>query len=471
MEKVFFVEKNTDDPLYIQLYNSIIKEIEVGRLSGDEKMPSIRHLSNNMGISRTTVENTYAQLVSEGYIYSQPQKGYYVTPMTFNSLRLSEDNINHETKDRYLEQEKYQYDFTGEYVEYKNFDMTLWKKNINRTLMDDDLELYHMGHPFGEARLKEQICDYFKRVRGVNAEYSQIIIGSGMQGLLIPIARLFQKRDYHIFSIENPGFNTAKDVFDQTKYVINPIGLSDYVLDVKALRGHKNQICFTSPSYQFPYGAIMPMNIRLQLLDWANDSDSYIIEDDYNNELRYIGKPIRSLQGMDIHGRVIYMGSFSTLLLPSIRISFMILPKSLLATYFKENYRGTQSASKLEQLTLANMLKNGDFGKHVRRLRKNYRSKYFLIKGYLHKHLASYVDIEIDPAGVACVLKLKQAYNKKRIFALQKEYQVRFSLLSEFMFDDKREKEQYIVLNYRGIEESKIEKGIVQIKEILCRLY
>ncbi len=471
MEKVFFVEKNTDDPLYIQLYNSIIKEIEVGYLSGDEKMPSIRHLSNNMGISRTTVENTYAQLVSEGYIYSQPQKGYYVTPMKFKSLRLRKDSINHEITDIYLTHEKYQYDFTGEYVEYKNFDMTLWKRNINRTLMDDDLELYHIGHPFGETCLKVQICDYFKRVRGVNAEYNQIIIGSGMQGLLIPIARLFQKRDYHIFSIENPGFNTAKDVFRQTNYTIQPIGLKDNVLDVKALKGDKKHICFTSPSYQFPYGAIMPMNTRLQLLDWANHSDSYIIEDDYINELRYIGKPIRSLQGMDIHERVIYMGSFSTLLLPSIRISFMVLPKPLLSSYFEENYRGTQSASKLEQLTLANMLKNGDFGKHVRRLRKNYRSKYFLVKEYLHKHLASYVNIEIDPAGVTCVLKLKQGYNKKRIFALQKEYQVRFSLLSEFMIDDNQEKEQYIVLNYRGIEESKIEKGIVQIKEILCRLY
>ena len=471
--KNFFLEKNTEHPLYIQLYHSIIKEIKNGQLTGDEKMPSIRQLSLNMGISRTTVENTYAQLVSEGYMYSQPQKGYYITPMKFKKLHHQVYNMDYNKIANYISSHEYQYDFTGEYVEYKNFDMKLWKKNINRALVEYDSELYHIGQVFGENVLKEQICDYFKRVRGINAEYNQIIIGSGMQGLLEPLSRLFQNREYHVFSIENPGFNMAKDVFKRSGFTISPIRLKNNVLDIEALNEKESNahICFTSPSYQFPYGAIMPMNIRLDLLEWANRTKSYIIEDDYNNEFQYIGKPIRSLQGMDIHERVIYIGSFSTLLLPSIRISFMVLPKELLSSYFEENYKGTQSASKLEQLTLSIMLKNGDFGKHIRRLRKNYRNKYFLMKKYLHKHLASYVKIEIDPAGVTCVLELKKPYNKKVLFEQQEDYQVRFSLLSEFMIGNDDEKEQYIVLNYRGIDTSKIEKGIMQIKEIICRLY
>ncbi len=471
MEKVFFVEKNTQDPLYIQLYNSIIKEIKSGHLSGDEKMPSIRQLSNNMGISRTTIENTYAQLVSEGYLYSLPQKGYYVTSMKLSAFSDQIDSDDDTEIQKYLEENEAQYDFTGEYVEYDNFDMTLWKKNINRALNDDALELYHMGQPFGELLLKKQICEYFQRVRGIKARDSQIIIGSGMQGLLGPLSRLFYNRGYQTLAIENPGFNIAKDVFTQANYSIVPIGLKNNVLDISQLKKQKNQVCFTSPSYQFPYGSIMPMNTRIELLEWANDSDSYIIEDDYNNELRYIGKPIRSLQGMDRHERVIYMGSFSTLLLPSIRISFMVLPKPLLTAYIKENYRGTQSASKLEQLALANMLKNDDFGRHIRRLRKNYRNKYFLLKKLLHKHLEEYASIEIDPAGVTCVLNVKQPFNKQLFYSLQRKYHVRCCLLSEFMIGQEQTYEQFIVLNYRGIETSKVEEGIIRIKEVICRLH
>ncbi len=470
MDKIFFIDKSSSKPLYIQIYQSVIQEINQGKLQGDEKMPSILQLASQMGLSKITIENAYAQLVAEGYLYAQPQKGYFVTPMKAIAAQQTQPQILDERVMTYTTRQRERYDFTGEYVEYEHFDLKLWKKNIHRGMNENAHALYYMSEPFGEAFLKEQICYYFQRVRGIRAEKNQIIIGSGTQGLLESLARLFKQREYKILAFENPGFNIARDVFQQEGYRLCPIGLRNRVLDVQALDKTQRQICFASPSYQFPYGTLMPVNIRRELLDWAHQTDSYIIEDDYNNELRYVGKPVLSLQGMDYNERVIYMGSFSTLLLPSIRISFMVLPQSVLYEYVKANYRRTQGVSKLEQFALAHMLQKDDFGKQIRRLRKTYRQKYHFIKAVLYKYLEKDVSIEMDSAGVTCVLGRQHPFKKEKFYNLQSKYQVRCALLSEFMIEEETEYEKYIVLNYRGIGTGDIEEGVQRIEKVIRQL-
>ena len=213
----------------------------------------------------------------------------------------------------------------------------------------------------------------------------------------------------------------------------------------------------------------MILGNRYELLEWARLTESYIIEDDYNHEFKYRGKPIESLQGMDDSQRVIYLGSFSTLLIPSIRISFLVLPQSLSEVLKNNEGYQIQSASKLEQLALASMIENGDFGKHLRRVRKNYKEKYQRLAYLLEKHLTEYCLIHIPPAGISALLTLKKHCEEAVLRDALKKRGIELSLLSEYLIH-KRDTET-LVLNYRGIPQWNLEKAVLTIKEVLCRLF
>jgi len=483
MDGVFFIA-NSDKPLYSRLYDAIIEEIYSGILNSEDKMPSIRQLSKAMNISRTTIESTYGQLVAEGFLYSKPQKGYFVMTLDFsvtyknrdNQPNLNKENIKTLSGKVSVEQKNQEnpkvYDFVSEYVEYANFDISKWKRHINKVLFTKENDFFRFSEPFGEEDLKQEIVNYFTRVRGIRANKEQIIIGAGTQSLLRGLAILQYDKGYKTLSIEDPGFELAKDVFSQSGYNIKGIGLANNVLDTSKLKNNKNQILFTSPSYQFPFGEIMTMKTRYELLNFANRTKSYIIEDDYNSELRYIGKPIPSLQGMDTNGRVIYLGSFSTLLIPSIRISFMVLPNELSLDYQNAFRNRVQSASKLEQLALANMLKTGDFAKHIRKINKNYRLKHKKLMYYMDKYLVDLVKVEVPPAGSSAILTLKKSVKLTDIKRISKDLNLKISVLSEFLVKKSSKLlEKKLVLNYRGINDYDMENAIIKLKELICQLY
>lgn len=492
MDGVFFVT-NTNEPLYIRLYDSIVEEIYNGNLKSEDKMPSIRQLSKSMNISRTTIESTYGQLVAEGFLYSKPQKGYYVMALDFSdhektlspnitstksAIELTSDDgeiglkkKNSNNKDQTVKEAKV-YDFVSEYVEYANFDIGKWKKHINKVLLTQENELFRFSQAFGEEVLKEEIVKYFTRVRGIRANKDQLIIGAGTQSLLRGLSILLNNKQYKTLNIEDPGFELAKVVFKQSGINIKGIGLKNNVLDVSQLNKKTNQVLFTSPSYQFPFGEIMTIKTRHELLNWAKETNSYIIEDDYNSELRYIGKPIPSLQGMDTHSRVIYLGSFSTLLLPSIRISFMVLPKELSREYQTSFRNRVQSASKLEQLALANMLKSGDFAKHIRKINKNYRAKHKKLLFYIDKYLVDLAEVELPPAGSSAIITLTKEVEISDIKEYSKDLNLKIAVLSDFLIKKSSKLlEKKLVLNYRGINEYDMENAIIKLKELICQLY
>lgn len=483
MEKVFFMEV-TKEPLYVQLYTAIVDEIRSGTLKVEDRLPSVRDLSKTMNLSKTTVENAYNQLVAEGYIYSKPQVGYFViqvskVPYKFELIDTVDELPTTSEYDKTPFAEKKgvsdsasTFDFVSEYVEPSNFDMSLWKRNINYILSHEDATLFSAASPFGEALLREEICDYFTRTRGIKALPHQIIISSGTSSLLRELAHVFKVSGYNTFGIENPGYNVAKEVFSQADYLVKPISLKNKVLDMKSVCTLGTSVIFTSPSYQFPYGEIMPVQTRYDLLDYATTTKSYIIEDDYNNELRYIGRPVTALQGMDSYGRVIYLGSFSTILLPSIKISFMVLPVTLVKVYNKIFKDKIQGASKLEQLALAQMIKTGDFSRHIRKLRKNYRVKHHLLLELCVKHLETYCYIDLPPAGLMAILVLKRKVSIEELKVHSKKIGLGISIIQDFMVKNSEQVDytQTLVLNYRGIRATDLEQGLIRVKELLCQL-
>lgn len=469
MERLFFINNQLNEPLYMSLYHTVKEEIRKGRLKPDERLPSIRQLAKDMNLSRTTVENAFSQLLSEGYIYSKPQVGYYVMPLE----HMQPQHVIPKEPSQEIEgiESQHAYDFVKEQATFESFDMNLWRRSITKAMSLYEHRLFSASHPLGEKELREQICDYFSRVRGVQAEPAQIIVGAGSATLMRILARLFQSDGlgYKYLLVENPGFNQVKWIFHQSDYSVKPIDLREGVLDASQLPSLSG-VLYTSPSYQFPFGATMPIKTRLAILEWAISTRSYIIEDDYNNELQYMGKPVPSLQGIDGYERVIYMGSFSTLLLPSIRISFMVVPKSLLTSLIALNRDRTQTASKLEQLALATMIESGDLAKHVRRIRKDYRKKNRYLEELLEAYIAPITSYRLPPAGLNVIIDLPKPVAKRSVMDAFQKAHIGVALMSNYEWGNVAETETSIVLNYRGISYSELKQGLLIIKEILCRI-
>lgn len=458
------LDMDNKQPLYVQLYGYIREEIIQGRLKQDERLPSIRRLSNSLAISRTTIENAYQQLLVEGYLYSLPQKGYYVS--TFDKTYVNHHETQSMDNPRSIMEDSIQYDFKNEYVEEHNFDFSLWRKYMNRVLNYDSHKLYKANHIQGEEELRQEIVRYVRRSRGVTAEPHQIIVGSGGQYLLNILSTLLKQIHIRECAFEDPGFNRAKNIFLHNDFDIVPIPVEEQGINLEVLRGSQTKLCYVSPSHQFPTGMVMSIDQRIQLLKWASENEGYIIEDDYNSELRYSGKPIPSMQSFDKDNRVIYLGSFSTVLVPSIRISYMILPTRLFDLYHQNKYRYTQTTSKTEQLALATFMGEGMFEKHIRRLKKNYAKKNLAIIQAVKKYMGDRVTIGGTDSGLHLLLTIKTSLTEQEIVKTARKRKMVLFGISEYRIAPREEKDPIIILSYRGMPSEKIEKAIKLLKDI-----
>jgi GntR family transcriptional regulator/MocR family aminotransferase len=271
-----------------------------------------------------------------------------------------------------------EYDFTNEFLDKESFDFQLWKKYINKALRYNDVYLSY-GSCLGEYILRREIARYIGHSRGVICSPDQVIVGAGVQAVLnILCAVLKPKYDSIVF--EEPGFTKGQYVFKDHGFKIVPVSVEDDGINVRHLAGNGGKVVYVSPSHQYPTGSVMSINKRTQLLNWANASNGIIIEDDYDSELRYFGRPIPSLQGLNKGNGIVYLGSFSKIMLPSIRISFMVLPVNLLEETADILNRYNQTSSKIEQVALALFMKEGLLEKHIRKLRKIYAPNNFLFR-------------------------------------------------------------------------------------------
>ncbi len=405
LELILNFKSSKVKPKYVRLYKYIRDEIESKRIGPNEKIPSIRLVAKQLGISRTTVENAYYQLTLEGYIYSRSKSGYYAcdigTIPSNKNMDIKTVNEDFQVFDKN----------TGEYLDEGCFSFAAWKKSYNRVLLYQSKKLIQHGSPQGEIELRQELSKYVYRSRGVKCTFDQIIIGAGVQVLLGILCTLLKTLNISGIAFEDPGFTDVWHVFEDYGFNLLPVSVSERGLNVKELAESSAQICYVSPSHQFPTGTIMPVGNRLDLLKWSKDNNSYIIEDDYDSELRYSGNPIPSLQSLDMYGRVVYLGSFSTVFLPSVRISYMILPGILLKQYKKFGIRYNQTSSKIEQLTLASYINEGEFERHLRRIRKKFAVKYALLKNSIEKLCAQRIKILPSDSGTNMIMLLKDTKN------------------------------------------------------------
>lgn len=430
-------DKENNKPLYIQLYEYIKTEITSGLLKPDSKLPSIREASSTLNLSKTTIENAYSQLVAEGYIDNLPKRGYFVCD-------LSEYNFDIKEVHKKEIEEYEEIIYLNDGVDKESFDISNWKRIYNKVISDKKTNIYNSCSIQGEEFLREEIANFVNTMRGGHTDAQQVIVGAGVQYLLGILIGIIEE-DYNIVAVEKPGFNKAEFVFEDYNFNIKHIEITDNGFPISVLRKSDAEVIYISPSHQYPLGTIMPVNKRMDLLDWAYKKNGLIIEDDYDSLIRYGGMPIPSLQGLDKNDCVVYLGSFSKMLLPSLRISFMVIPKKLLPKYNKIKNRHTQSTSKIDQLVLAHFMKEGYMVKHLRKIKRIYKRKNSSLISNLKDIFKDKLEVISSDSGLHIVCEVKTHKDEQQIIKDAQNLRILINIIKyknhKLMFS----------LNYSGI--------------------
>lgn len=393
------------DSLYEYLYKCIKNDILQGTLKTGEKLPSKRTFAKNLGISVITVENAYEQLIAEGYIYSIPKRGFYVTDFK-QAVEIEKRTFTPEIIPLTSGSHGYLADFTSNQTESELFPFTIWAKIIRELLNDSQIQLMINPPCGGVLSLRQAIAKYLKAFRNMTVLPEQIIIGAGTEYLYGLLIQLFGNE--RIYAVENPGYQKIAKIYQSYQVHCEYISMDEAGVDITELEEKKAEIIHISPSHHYPTGIVIPISRRYELLGWAAKSENrYIIEDDYDSELRLSGHPIPTLQSIDVSDKVIYMNTFTKTLASTARISYMILPRTLLNMFYQKLSFYSCTVSTFEQYTLAKFIEEGYFEKHINRLRNYYLNKRNTIVGAIqNSRLKEYVTISGEEAGVHFLLKI-----------------------------------------------------------------
>ena len=456
------LDSKASERLYRQIYEQIRSEIVTGRLPPDGKLPSVRQLSRHLQCSQNTVKTAYSQLYAEGYITPRPKSGYYVGKIE-GLLHIKKDAAYSPGKEPKRPVCKYDFSYQG--VDLDSFPFSTWRK-INREVINEyDPELLTLGDPQGDFRLRSGIADYLRNSRGVECKPGQIVISSGTEYLLQLLIQLFHKEC--VYAIENPGYEKINLIFKSNRVTYRPIPLDRNGMIPDRLTESNADIACITPSHQFPTGGIMPISRRIQLLNWANETKNrYLIEDDYDSEFKYRGKPIPSLQGLDKGEKVIYMGAFSKSLTPAIRISYMVLPEPLRKIYSEKLAFYICPVPTIEQKVLSRFIDEGHFERHLNRMRKIYREKREILVSSI-KRLLPTAEIEGANAGLHLILYLNNGMNERELADSAEKNGIRVFGCSQYYFDREISgRRPALLLGFAALRKEEIPEAVEALRDI-----
>ena len=378
-------EKRTTH-LYMEVYEYYRQLILDGKMAPGSKLPSLRKCSQELKLSRTTIETAYLQLAADGYIMAKAQSGYYVTEIASHQHKSSQSGRHNTTH--------YRYDLASSGVDKESFRFDLWSRYMKSALRQNDRMLTY-GEPQGEADLRETLAHYIRERRNILCSPDDIVVSASFQNLLQILCPLIHEvyPEFHQASFPTPSFVHGSTIF------------GDYGYDIH-YRDKDCDVVYVSPAHMTKWGEIMPVKRRLELLKYADTHHHLIIEDDFENEFVYFQKPTPSLFGLSGGQGVVYIGSFSRLLLPSIRISFMILPQELLKAYKQKSECYNQTASKAEQIALCQFIRDGHLAAQTRRLKRLYSSKLKELRSAIRQVFGTDCQIQAGSAGTSLALTL-----------------------------------------------------------------
>lgn len=438
------------DSLYHHLYRCIKNDILSGDLSAGTKLPSKRSFAKNLGVSNITVENAYAQLQAEGYIYSIPKKGFYVREISDHVLIA--DTIRADVSEQNISDRQYIADFVSNRINPEQFPFSVWSKLLRETLLDSHKELLETPPWGGILELRQAISSHLKEFRNMDVSAKQIIIGAGTEYLYGLIIQLLGRDK--IYAVENPGYRKIAKIYESNGVGYRFVPVDKTGMDVAKLEESTAHVAHISPSHHFPTGIVTPIGRRYELLGWATrERGRYIIEDDYDSEFRLIGKPIPTLQSIDRSERVIYMNTFTKSLASTIRISYMVLPKHLLEEFEQRLSFYSCTVSNFEQYTLAQFIREGYFEKHINRMRTYYRRIRDELMGAIRKSpLVSCCWITEEDAGLHFLLHIDTDVSDRELLEKAERLGIRLSGLSEYYYGAPQSGLTHtFLINYSGL--------------------
>ncbi|MDX1615052.1 MAG: PLP-dependent aminotransferase family protein [Candidatus Promineifilaceae bacterium] len=481
MELPLHLDEQSDEPLYRQLYEQLRRRILDGQLGPSSRLPATRVLAQQLGVARVTVGAAYEQLAAEGYVVSRVGAGTFVAADLPGELlpgRQAERAFRPHWSDwgrRVLTVDQQpEAKSTGERPDIDFgfgrsfphiFPYDIWRRLLARYLSTDDTMLSRYGSVAGFEPLREAVADYLRRLRGVRCATEQVVIVSGVQQALDILGRLLLRRGDAVL-VETPGYSDAFDLFRTFGARLSALAVDDHGFPVEQIPAEVGaRFAFVTPSNQFPRGGTMPLTRRLALLAWARDTDALILEDDYDGELRYSGHPLAALQGLDEDGRVVYLGTFSKVLFPALRLGYLVLPESLLAPFLQAKQLVDRGAPTLTQAAVADFIVEGHFEGHLRRLRQTYGRRRQALTEALARHLDGVVSYAEEAAGLHVMLRLPEGCDEEAVVAGAAAVGV--GVYPGAPYHVGQPAYPAILLGYSGVSQEEIAEGVARLARVV----
>ena len=470
---------SSKQPLYRQLYSHIKRLILNGDLKREARIPATRTLAATLGLSRNTVKTAMDQLAAEGYVQTRLGSGVFVsmnnpeeffetattvTEPTEQRLTLPRVAINANVIKPSAGYTPSNRAFSVGVPDLSAFPFGLWRKIYASTLRTMNQRLMGYGDPRGLPELRSEISNYVRTSRGVRCTADQILITTGAQQSLDLIARMVITEGERV-ALEDPGYRGARSTFLMAGAKLAPIPVTSSGLDVQKLAQLDNiKLVYTTPAHQYPNAAAMPVNARLSLLHWAEKSKCWIIEDDYDSEFQYESRPIPSLQGLSEHNNVIYIGSFSKTLFPSLRLGYLIMPPNIVkdACGVKQSVYGAQPL--LEQMVTATFIRDGHFHTHLKRMRGIYGRKSEALVKTLEHYLPSEIAILGGKSGMHLVVEIKEDVDDQKIVDDLRQAGFAAAPLSQHYLSNPR---KGLILGYGCASLEDIEEGVEALSALI----
>lgn len=456
------LDSRSRQPLYEQIYQYVKEEIRSGKRKAGERLPSTRMLADHLKVSRCTTQMAYDQLLSEGYIESVPCRGYFIAGIEelvgLESEPTMGSMFSREEEDECL------VDFSLRGIDLDRFPFNTWRKISKNTLVDDNKDMFAAGDPQGEYGLRAAVGNYLHGARGVHVRPEQIIIGAGSEYLWLLLAQILGTERY--MAMENTTYKQAFHVFSGVGMKVGAIALDSSGMSAGDLEKSGADTAYVMPAHQYPTGIVMPVKRRQELLAWASGREGrYLIEDDYDSEFRYRGKPIPALQGMDTAGKVIYIGTFSKSIAPAIRVGYLVLPEQLLPVYREKAWFYSSTVSRIDQNILYQFMVQGHYERHLNRMRAIYKAKRDELLSGL-KELGDQFEIKGENAGLHVVLTHKQGKTEDELVEKARQAGVRVYGISQFLIRPEPDRfDSTVLIGYGRLSLEEIRQGTKLLRQ------
>ncbi|WP_204179923.1 MULTISPECIES: PLP-dependent aminotransferase family protein [unclassified Staphylococcus] len=459
------MQRESGQFIYRQLYSQLKEDILAFKYESHEKLPSKRDMSQHLNISVNSVKAAYEQLLAEGYIYTEERKGYFIEPL--EKLIIDPNaQISLNVQEQQIE-DAYDYSFSHMSTDISAFPVEVWTKLVKRVFENYDHELSSIPQIKGPIELRQSIAKLVSYQRGIQCHPEQIVIGSGTNILLTKLIQLLP--DEIKIAVENPGYSRFRTLIRQTTAQLKPIALDHKGISIEAIKQAQPDATIVTPSHQFPMGIIMPVSRRIDLLNWASQTQSYIIEDDYDSEFKYETDNIPSLFSFDKNERVIYLGTFSKTLMPGLRMSYMILPINLVKQFDHYNLNMIPDFSTIHALTLNLMIKEGYYEKYVKKMHQIYGKKRETLITHLSNTFTNNIRIKDTRAGLHFIVEVNTPFSYQEIESRAKEMKLELYTLNRFSVKALEKNSSYktLIIGFSKIKQKQIPQAVQRLKEVI----